>query len=420
MSARTRVRDLLVLGAGPVGLEAALAAAEAGLDFLLLEAGDEVAANVRSWGHVRLFSPWDLNVSPRMRGALAAAGISVPAGLECPTGGELAERLLDPVARLTAVATRLRLGHRVVAVGRAGLHKAVEIGTPLRGALPFRVLVDAPGGELVLYARAVFDCTGSYGVPLSLGDGGVPAPGERALGARIARRLPDFAADPSRWRGRTVLLLGAGHSAQTAAAELAALADAATAAGEANPRVIWALRRERPGIEPDAGDALPARGALHTRALELIAGRHPAVRARRGATVESLRARPGAADGVRVRLRCGAAAGNAPTFEEIEADEVLALVGTTGDRTLYAELHVHECYATSGPIKLAAKLLAAGSGDCLAQTGGGSEVLVNPEPGFFLLGSKSYGRNTAFLMRAGYDQVAEVMPLLSSRATGAA
>ena len=45
-------------------------------------------------------------------------------------------------------------------------------------------------------------------------------------------------------------------------------------------------------------------------------------------------------------------------------------------------------------MKLAAALLGARGGDCLAQTSHGAETLANPEPGFFILGAKSYGRNT--------------------------
>jgi hypothetical protein len=41
-------------------------------------------------------------------------------------------------------------------------------------------------------------------------------------------------------------------------------------------------------------------------------------------------------------------------------------------------------------------------------------VLTNPEPGFFILGAKSYGRNNTFLMRVGWEQVAEVFGLLSA------
>jgi hypothetical protein len=75
---------------------------------------------------------------------------------------------------------------------------------------------------------------------------------------------------------------------------------------------------------------------------------------------------------------------------------------------------VHECYATCGPIKLAAALIGeSGGGDCLAQAGHGPETLVNPEPGFFILGSKSYGRNSQFLLRVGWEQVDQVFSLIA-------
>src|SRR5205823_5258036 len=47
-----------VIGAGPVGLAAAAHLLERGLRPVILEAASEVAASVRDWGHVRLFSPW--------------------------------------------------------------------------------------------------------------------------------------------------------------------------------------------------------------------------------------------------------------------------------------------------------------------------------------------------------------------------
>src|SRR3954467_10317437 len=72
MTIHTQPR-LAILGAGPIGLEAALAAAERGWEFTVYEAGRSVGANVRDWGHVRLFTPWELNVSPRARRALRGA-----------------------------------------------------------------------------------------------------------------------------------------------------------------------------------------------------------------------------------------------------------------------------------------------------------------------------------------------------------
>src|SRR6187200_3029963 len=103
---------IAILGAGPVGLEAALAAAEAGHPFTIYEAASEAGGNVRAWGHVRLFTPWDLNVSPRMRRHLPDA----PSGSECPTGAELADRLLAPLAALPGIAPNLKLGTRVLSV----------------------------------------------------------------------------------------------------------------------------------------------------------------------------------------------------------------------------------------------------------------------------------------------------------------
>jgi len=67
--------------------------------------------------------------------------------------------------------------------------------------------------------------------------------------------------------------------------------------------------------------------------------------------------------------------------------------------------------ATAAPMNLSAALLSAvGSGpaDCLAQASHGVDVLRVPEPDFFVLGMKSYGRNSTFLLRVGYDQVDDV------------
>ncbi|MFL6195723.1 MAG: FAD-dependent oxidoreductase [Thermoanaerobaculia bacterium] len=386
---------IAILGAGPTGLEAALAAAEGGFPFTLYEAAPGVAGNVRAWGHVRLFTPWEMNVSPRMRRHLEAAGREVPAGSECPTGRELAANLFEPLAGLPEVAPNLRVGVRVLSVGRQGLLKHEEIATAERGRRPFRLLLaDGAGREWTETADLVIDATGTWGNPNTLGDGGIPAPGERRLGGEIRRDIPDLSSEADDWAGKTVLLAGAGHSAQTAVRALAELP---------GTRVIWALRNPEPGWGTHDGDPLPDRARLASEAAALASGASPAVEVRRGAVVEEI-ARP---DGrFQVTLRNG----HGP--ETVEVDRILSLTGAVGDQTLYRQLQVHECYATCGPIKLSAALLGAGSADCLTQTTHGADTLTNPELGFFILGSKSYGRNNTFLMRVGWEQVGEVFGLL--------
>jgi cation diffusion facilitator CzcD-associated flavoprotein CzcO len=393
MTSEQRPR-IAILGGGPIGLEAGLAAAERDWEFTIYEAAARPAGNVRDWGHVRLFTPWDLNVSERMRRALPGA----PAGAELPTGDELAEELLDPLAELPTVKPRLRLGTRVEAVARQGLLKHEEIASAERGARRFRLLVsDAEGRESVEHADAVLDCTGTYGNPNALGDGGIPAPGERALADRIERRLPQVAAR-GEWSGSTILLTGAGHSAQTAARSLAELARDAP-----GTRVIWAIRSSDPTWGAVEGDPLPERAALTDAAAALVGGASDAVEARLGYVTEALAPRDGR---IAVTLRNGAA-------EEVTVDRVLALNGGVGDFSLYRQLQVHECYATAAPMKLSAALLGAAAGDCLEQQSHGPETLTNPEPGFFILGAKSYGRNSQFLMRIGWAQVDDVVGLLA-------
>ena len=392
--------EVAILGAGPVGLDAALAAAERGWPFTLYEAAPAAAANVRRWGHVQLFSPWSMNASPRMRAALSGRGVSVPSGDACPTGAELVERLLEPVARLPEVSDRLRTGTRIVAVGRKGLLKHEAIGASERARRPFRLLLEDPDGrERVAEADVVLDCTGTFGHPNALGEGGIPAPGERDLDGRILRHPPDVAGDPSAWSDREVLLVGAGHSAQTVARDLAEIAGS-----EGAPRVHWALRSEEPGWYAVDDDPLPARDRLTSRAADLASDPPAGFRVHRGVVVDRL-VRSG--DRTRVDLRRGDG-----SVEPVEVDRIVSLTGYVGDHTLYRQLQVHECYATSAPMNLAAELLASDATDCLEQESHGAGVLENPEPDFYILGEKSYGRNNTFLMTTGWDQVESVFDAL--------
>lgn len=393
---------IAILGAGPTGLEAALAAVEHGFPFTLYESGDTAAGAVRAWGHVHLFTPWSMNASSRMREALKGVGHHFPDDDDHPTGAELAANLLAPLAALPALRDHLRLRSRVLAIGRQGLLKHEEIGTERRARRPFRLLVaDAEGCERIEEAGVVLDCTGAT-VPNSLGEAGIPAPGERGLGAAICRTIPDFGSDTQAWEGKTTLLVGAGHSAQTAACGLGELVTQ-----HPGTRLIWALRSPDPdwGAIPD--DPLPRRAELAARVEQLVASSSAGLALHHGVTVDSIEAANGQ---LTVCLR--RASGE---HENVYVNRILSLTGTVGDHLLYRQLQVHECYATSGPMKLAAALLGAGgSGDCLAQTSQGADTLVNPEPGFFILGIKSYGRRNDYLMRVGWQQVDEVFGLLAT------
>ena len=113
----------------------------------------------------------------------------------------------------------------------------------------------------------------------------------------------------------------------------------------------------------------------------------------------------------RIAVTLVAAAGGR---RDVVVDEVVSMTGAVGDASLYRQLQVHECYATEGPISLAATLLGSSGGDCLAQEAAGGACCATPEPRFFVLGITSYGRTSTFLLRVDWEQVEEVFGALDA------
>ena len=66
-------------------------------------------------------------------------------------------------------------------------------------------------------------------------------------------------------------------------------------------------------------------------------------------------------------------------------------------------------------MKLAAALLGQDATDCLDRSGCGPQTLLNPEPNFYILGSKSYGRNSSFLVSVGLEQIRELFTIIGDR-----
>jgi hypothetical protein len=391
-----------VLGAGPVGLEAALAARRLGLPVAVYERG-RVGEHVRRWGHVRMFSQFGLNSTPLGLAALRAEqpGRDLPGPNDFLTGKEYADAYLEPLAQTAGLLDALHLETQVTHVGRAGHLKTDAPGDPRRAAQPFKLLLrEGKGRERVAEADVVLDCTGTYGQACWLGEGGIPAPGEQGLRDRIAfgpedvlgQRRPHYA-------GKTVLVVGAGYSAATNVCDLAALAESAP-----ETWVIWLARGPRTDpLVRLPNDPLKERDRLAVRANWLATRGDGNVEFHANSSVTAL---AGAGDGFQVTARV---AGEERTWN---VERIIANVGFTPDRALSSELQVHECYATLGPMALAAALAKQGGGDCLAVGSQGPAALKTPEPNFFILGQKSYGRNSHFLLRTGFEQVREAFGLV--------
>ena len=259
------MRTVAVIGAGPAGLEAALYARSLGHEVKVYEK-HAPGAHVKRWGFVRLFSPWKLHTSPLGRACLAEQGIAPLDPEECPTGAELVSRYIEPLAR--SLKSSVRSGIEVRAVSKIGLLKGDNIGGRLRARSPFRMLLRNGAGEEEEHADIVIDATGVLGDPCRLGDGGIPALGEEASEAFIRRHVPDtLGADRPDLEGKTILVIGCGHSAATAVMDLIELIEKAP-----GTRAVWARRRSGPDPIPvHRPDPLPGRSRLGDAANRVAA-----------------------------------------------------------------------------------------------------------------------------------------------------
>lgn len=377
-----------VIGAGPVGLAAAAHLVDRGIEPLVFEAGESVGSSVREWGHVRVFSPWEFDVDPVAAGLLEETGWSAPDATGYPTGDELAERYLEPLAALPQVAPHLQLGARVVRVTRAGIDKLKDTG---RDDAPFELVVEQDGAEWRVLARAVIDASGTWQTPNPLGAGGVPAAGEGEHAHRITFGIPDvLGEDRAKYTGRRTVVAGSGHSAFNAILDLVTLR-----ASDPDTEVVWAIRGGAPGRKYGGGgaDQLPARGALGDAVRELV--EDGAIELHAGFSTREIRR-----DGERIVLVDG--------DREITADEVIAATGFRPDLTVLGELRLDLDDRVEAARQLA-PLIDPNLHSCGTVPPHGAEELAHPEAGVFIVGMKSYGRAPTFLLRTGYEQVRSVV-----------
>ena len=462
---------ILVIGAGPAGLEAAVALELSGFSVTVIERGEHVGQSVRDWGHCRLFTTNHANCSSFGLQALEELGVARPAPNVQPTGMQFCDHYLEPMARYLLESEHgceVLCSTNAISLGRAAGLK----GERDRGHFSCLVAGVPDGEERILDGfSAVVDCTGTYGNGNSCGRGGMAALGERALrrssadhlrGRRQYRSgvlpcnaffdgLPDvkeldaasFLPRPGS-RAVSLAVVGSGYGAATTLSSIIELAASRENLYEYS--VHWFIRSRRDEGEPFAKDVvrLPAMAKLAER-LNLHAvhtsksdrgkyGRTPTVHVHRGSAIDSVKQQGDAGSKLVVTGTREPAADPNTSVDDTEAaidrnqaDEPFSLevdtfVSQCGYRPhleLAREMAVRLDDNLEAPmmfsgalnehIAVAAELHGASPPE---EPFFGPDHLVTDEPGYYILGSKSFGRNSGFFLQTAHQQAAMLATML--------
>lgn len=384
---------VVVIGGGPVGLAAAAHLIERGLTPLVLEAGDSVGAGMLRWAHVRMFSPWEFAIDRAAAALLAKHGWIAPDLAQFPSGGDVVERYLKPLASLPALLPHIRTQARVTFVTKLRRDRMKDTQ---RNDVPFLVRYVDRAGEHEVLAQAVIDASGTIDSPNPIGASGVPAIGESALRDRIFYGMPDvLGIHRERYAGKRVLVVGSGHSAFNVLNDLARLARQVP-----GTRIEWAVRR--PSLRRVLG------GGEHDQLKE---------RGRLGLTIGKL-----VEDGMlhvttdfhldRLEITGDGIVAHGDGKQTRPVDEIVASTGFRPDLGTLSELRIALDPGTQAPVALA-PLIDPNLHSCGSVRPHGAEELKHPDAGVYIVGMKSYGRAPTFLLLTGYEQVRLVVAAIA-------
>jgi thioredoxin reductase len=382
-----------IIGAGPVGLAAAAHLLARGITPLILEAGPEAGSSIEEWAHVKMFSPWQFNVDKEAAKLLLADGWTPPPQNEYPTGRELLDRFVRPLAGLEQIKRHLQLNTRVLAATRVGQDVMTTQG---RSAAPFLLRVAGPTGEQDVLTSAVIDASGTYLTPNWMGAHGIPALGEIEHAAHIAYGIPEVLGRArNRYANKSVLVVGGGHSAFNALQDLVRLIQEAP-----QTRVLWAIRGnslERI-LGGGANDQLEERGKLGLKIRQLL--NDGVIELFKNVAIDQV---VGSGQGLVVRAG-----------DQIlpPVDQIIVATGFRPDMSLLAELRIALDPATQSAVLLA-PMIDPNAHSCGTVRPHGAIELAHPEEGLFIVGMKSYGRAPTFLLMTGYEQVRSVVAALA-------
>lgn len=398
---------IAILGAGPIGLEAALYARFLGYEVEVFQWHRDPWQAVRNHSHLKMLTPFGMNCSSLAVRALKVQDESYqpPSDAEYLTYQEWLDRYVRILAQTDLVAEFIRLDTAVRLIGKVQLLKTdCPQGEFDRGAWDFRLLVQqGMGAERVVNADVVLDCGGVE----------VGAIGHGGIDFCTARNTPHgwpvdyfpqdvFGTRRSLFVGKSILVVGDHSSAAEMVAELWSLVET-----DPTTRIIWLTRHERstcPRGPMPTHDSIPARDELFQQLNALALS--DKIHWRPGQWVERIIVQ----ENQRARVDLVG-----EQDEQLEVDRIIGQNGYQPDWTPSCELQLDICPITDAPRPFSEYLLKRPSPYSVEYPAPNPQALITSEPNYYVLGSKSFGRMPGFLYQHGLRQIRDVFTIIGDR-----
>jgi len=396
-------KDVIVIGAGPIGLAAAAQLVAKGLNPVVLEQGASAGEAMLAWGHVRVFTPWSYMIDHTVAAMLGDSGWQSPDLDLLPTGREIVEQYLLPAAAMPSLVDKIKYHSTVIAIAKENHSKqTTNTRDDARYVVHYR---DLHGEVQVIIADAVIDASGTWSSPNPIGLDGLAVPGERENQAMISYGMPDLlGAQRLDYADKKTLVIGGGHSSMNIALSLIELQQQS-----AQTKIFWGLRTNNIDKLLGGGinDQVPARKKLGIGAKKAMAsGALTLLSEMKVQRIEQ------SAHGLNVTLISEGVA------QVINVDRIIVATGFRPNLEMLRELRLDIDSVVEAPVHLA-PLIDPNLHSCGSVRAHGVEELAHKDKNFFIAGMKSYGRAPTFLMLTGYEQVRSIVAELAGDHQGA-
>lgn len=213
--------DVVIIGAGPIGIAIAARLVFSKRSFIVLEKGESVGANILEWGHVSLFSNWQESVDSKCHKLLNEQASISYALEDFPTGNEFVHQYLQPIANHPLLKNNIQLNSKVHTVSFDNVTNN------------FTITYHQNKECRMVKSKVVIDASGTWGNYNKLVENYADLFGYACFNIPNSKQITDY------FQNATIAIIGNGHSAMNSIALVSQYSNAV---------IYWILRNDEPNF----------------------------------------------------------------------------------------------------------------------------------------------------------------------------